>query len=105
MPDEAASRESLGQIFPELVDLFETDREAEQALGDPVALPAVTALHGRVDTAEARRVRDHPGSRLDGPRIRDVEGDQPRVAGVADELDLRMLFEASGELGRGRRDP
>src|SRR5206468_7484011 len=87
---------------PQLVDVLEPDAEPQQVLGHPVSLPAVARLHRRLDPAEARRVLDQMGRRLDPARITvDVEREHPAETGVAQGLDLRMRLEAACDLARG----
>src|SRR6266516_6924268 len=82
--------ECLLEVGPELVDRLEPDREPEQAGRDAVAFPPVAALHRGANAAEAGRVHDHTGGRLDGARLGDVERDEAAEAWVADILDRRV---------------
>ena len=96
----SSARQRLVEVGPQLVDVLEPDAEPEQVLGHAVSLPAVARLHRRLDSAQARRVLDQAGRCLDLARVAvDVEREQPAETGVADALDLRMLFEAADDLG------
>src|SRR5205085_6421219 len=96
--------ERLLEVGPERLDVLEPDRQAEQPGRDPVALPAVPALHRRRLAAEARRVEDQLRARLDGAWVRDVERDHAGEAGVAHAPDRPLFLQAAGEFGRARGD-
>src|SRR5215208_4966297 len=92
--------QSLIEVGPDLLDVLEPDAQPEEPARDPVALPAVPALHRRCDAAEARRVRDEARCGLHRPRVAgNVERDHAAEAGIAHELDRRLRLEAAGDLG------
>src|SRR5438034_4946488 len=98
--------QGLLEIRPEFPDRLQADAQAQQARRDAVALPAGSRLEDRVDAAETRGVRDESDRCLDCPcraGSGHVEGHQSAETGVADALDLRMLFEPSRELLGGFR--
>src|SRR4051812_14419609 len=74
-PNGLLPPESLVQIGPDRLGVLEADREAQQTARDPVALPAVAALHRRMHPAERRHVPDQGRRGLDGARgiVGDVE--------------------------------
>src|SRR5439155_14784617 len=57
---ESCVLERLSEVFPEVFDVLEADREADEVLRDTVALVAGARLDQGLDPAERGRVRDHP---------------------------------------------
>src|SRR5215203_5947882 len=96
--------QSLLEIGPQLVHVFEPDAEPQQVHRHAVAFPAMARLHGRLDAAEARGVLDQARRGLDLSRISvDVEREQAAEAGIAHFLDLGMVLKPARELPGGLR--
>ena len=97
----ACISERSGEILPELVDIFEADREPQQSGG--MRSPSQRWRLSIVELTPPRLVAFVITCVLvsTAPRVGDVERDQPRVAGVADDLDRRM----PGEDGARARPP
>src|SRR5437764_13841749 len=93
------------QVGPQVLDVLEADRQAEQPGRDASGFPAGSALHRRMCAAEARRVQDQLRRGLDRARVGDVERDHAAEAGITDGRDGGMLLEPPRELARGLRVP